>query len=179
MKRRVGWNRSWTMCAAVAAVAVALAVAAAGCGGGGGGSPSPSTTGAPVAKKPTATTVPTAAFHGLEGTALKTNELTPSDVTEALAQHRPLAILFYVSGGPDDSAVLKALQNLQPKYSDVTFLLYDYKDPGSYGSLGTSLMVNYPPQVAFIDTQGVIRSVLGGYVDEGTLNQKVVNIRQG
>jgi hypothetical protein len=31
----------------------------------------------------------------------------------------------------------------------------------------------------FIDTRGTIYDILTGYIDEGTLNQQVVNIRQG
>lgn len=162
----------------VGVVALSLAVAIAGCGGGG----ETTTTTAvvpPGGGGPATTVAPGSAVNALIGQPLTPTENTPVEIVDAISQHRPVVILFYVPGGADDGVVLDEIKALESKYSDVTFALYDFKDPKSYGDLGILLNVDYPPQSVFIDTRGLVYDVRTGYVDEGTLNQQVVNIRQG
>ncbi|GAB4243879.1 MAG: hypothetical protein Kow00122_00010 [Thermoleophilia bacterium] len=154
-----------------------LAVAAAGCGG--GGEPTSTVSTAPAVAPPSSEQGPADPFAAAIDTPLRPTEETPAEVKEAIEQHRALVVAFYVTGGTDDGQVLDALKSLRTKYPDVTFALYDYKAPSTYGDLSRLLPVDYPPEVIFIDTSGVIRKVTSGYVDEGTLNQLVVNIRQG
>lgn len=158
-------------------VALGLTLAVAGCGGGAGTTTTAVT--APPSAGPATTVAPGVARNPLIGQPLTSTENTPAEVTDALSQHRPLVILFYVPGGADDGAVLDEIKALQSKYRDVTFILYDFKDPNSYGDLGILLRVDYPPQSVFVDTQGLVFDVRTGFVDAGTLNQQVVNIRQG
>ena len=162
----------------VGILALSLAVAIAGCGGGGGATTT--TAAAPRAGAGPATTVaPGTAVNPLIGQPLTPTQNTPAEIADAISQHRPLVILFYVPGGADDGVVLDEIKALETKYRDVTFALYDFKDPKSYGDLGILLNTDYPPQSVFIDTRGFVYDVRTGYVDEGTLNQQVVNIRQG
>lgn len=164
-----------------AALSLALALllpALVGCGSGG---EEEAATEAPPAAVPVANqgaAVEGPAFNALVGQQLAPGEMTPAVVKDALAQKRPVVVLFYVTGGHDDGLVRETLQKLGPKYEDVVIATYDFKAPAEFGDLARLLRVDYPPQLVFIDTNGVIRSVLSGYVDEGTLNQHLVNIRQ-
>jgi len=45
-----------------------------------------------------------------------------------------------------------------------------------YGDLSTLLGVTYPPELILIDRAGIIRQVWNGFVDEGSLNQSLVNL---
>ncbi len=172
-------SRSWQWFVLTGALVLAVAAAVAGCGGG-SDEATTTTVQAPPGTGGAVTTVsPAGSFVDFIGQPLVTTGETPAKVTDAISQHLPIVILFYVPGGADDSAVLDEIKALQTKYTDVTFALYDYKDPTSYGDLGILLKVDYPPQTVFIDTQGTIYDIRTGYIDEGTLNQQVVNIRQG
>ena len=52
-------------------------------------------------------------------------------------------------------------------------------DPGlPYGDLSTLLKVQYPPKVVLVDGTGTIQEIWNGYVDEGSLNQSLVNLGQ-
>lgn len=155
---------------------IAAALLFAGCGGGDGTADETSTTLAPPPVT-TVTTLPGKAFAELVGTELVASEDTPEDVRTGLEQHMPMVVAFFVTGGTDDSVVLGELDELAVQYSDVDFYKYDYKTPAAYGDLAVQLQVDYPPQVAFIDSNGVIQGVTSGYADEGTLNQHVANIR--
>lgn len=172
-------SRSWQWFVLAGALVLAVAAVVAGCGGG-SGEATTTTVQAPPGAGGAVTTVPSGgSFVDFIGQPLVTTSETPAEVTDAISQHLPIVILFYVPGGTDDSAVLDEIKALQTKYTDVTFALYDYKDPASYGDLGILLKVDYPPQTVFIDTRGTIYDIRTGYVDKGTLNQQVVNIRQG
>ena len=173
-------SRRWQWLVLAGAVVLTLALAVGGCGGGG----ADTTTTVSVPAGVVTTVAPGEVPQGgsldeLIGTPLVTTTETPAEITDAIAQHRPIVILFYVPGGSDDTAVLDEIKTLQTTYTDVTFALYEYSDPASYGDLGILLRVKYLPQTVFIDTQGTIYDIRTGYVDEGTLNQQVVNIRQG
>lgn|GEM_PF-873257 len=176
-------RRSWQRLVLAGALVLAGVVSVAGCGGGTDDAAT-TTVSVPVGSGGAVTTVAPGAAEGgsfaeLIGKPLVTTSETPAEITEAMAQHRPIVILFYVPGGSDDSAVLDEIKALQSTYTDVTFALYEYDDPASYGDLGILLKVQYLPQTVFIDTQGTIYDIRTGYIDEGTLNQQVVNIRQG
>jgi hypothetical protein len=168
------------------AVLIVLVIAAllAGCGGGGVDKPaaeSPPDT-LPAAQ-PVAHTAPTgppkAKYEQIVGEQIVPSEETPAPVQEAIAERRPVVIFFYVPGSEDDSLVRESLDKLEPKYEDITVVRYDFKAPDEFGDLGRLLKIDYPPQLVFVDPSGVVRSVLSGYVDEGTLNQHMVNVRQG
>jgi hypothetical protein len=137
--------------------------------------------GAPAAQPVASTPAepPRAAYEALVGTELQPGEETPADVRQALEEGRPVVVAFYVPGGGDDGRVRETLDKLAPKYEDINVAAYDFSEPDEFGDLGRLLRIDYPPQLVFVDTNGVVRSVLSGYVDEGTLNQHLVNIRQG
>jgi hypothetical protein len=157
-----------------------LSLLAAGCGGGEEQATETTVNTVAVAAQPVANTQPTQSVHeGLVGTVLEPTEQTPVEVSEALAQGRPVVVMFYVPGSHDDSLVRESLDKLMPQYEDIFLAVYDFKVPDAFGDLARLLEVDYPPQVVFVDTAGVIRSVLSGYADEGTLNQHLANIRQG
>ncbi len=40
------------------------------------------------------------------------------------------------------------------------------------------LEVGYPPELVLVDGLGIPREIWNGYVDEGTLNQSLVNLGQ-
>lgn len=101
----------------------------------------------------------------------------PQDFKAAYGQAKPIVILFYVPGQPDDSRVLTSLQALKGSFPNCSFFFYNYNDPTSYGSLPTfpDLKVQYTPQMFLIagDKSG---TALTGYWDEGSLNQLLVNL---
>jgi hypothetical protein len=146
-----------------------------GCGGG-----SATTTSSSIIVTPT---VPTGGSAGkandLLHTQLKTTADTPSEYVDAIDQGRPVVVLFYVTGSVDDAKVLENVTQLQQAFSDYVFLLYDYKTASAYGDLSTLLKVNYPPELILFDGTGTIQEIWNGYIDEGTLNQSLVNLGKG
>jgi len=117
--------------------------------------------------------------NDLVDTQLKPTLDSPSEYRDAFDQGRPVVILFYVTGNADDASVLESVTQLQPAFKDYVFLLYDYKTPSVYGDLSTLLNVSYPPELVLVDGTGTIKEIWNGYIDEGTLNQGLVNIGQG
>jgi hypothetical protein len=102
------------------------------------------------------------------------SEDTPSEVTEA-AGIQPIVILFYVDG-VDDASVKGSLEALQPSFPSYVFLYYNYSDPEAYGDLSTLLEIDYTPAVIMIDSTAMIRYRYSGYIDQGSLNQSLVNL---
>lgn len=158
-------------------VSLSLAV---GCGGGETATEEtqPPDTGVVVVEA-TTTTIPgpPKAFKHLIGTSLAVTDETPEKVRASIERHTPMVIAFYVTGGTDDSVVLKHLNDLSVRFADIDFHEFDYKLPDDYGDLSALLEIDYPPQVTFVDDRGVIQAVTSGYADEGTLNQNLTNIR--
>ena len=107
---------------------------------------------------------------------IPTTEDTPSDFVAALGKGAPIVLLFYVTGGTDDAVVMESLDRLEPSFPRFEFFRYDYSLPDKYGDLSTLLGVTYPPELILIDRSGIIRDRWTGYVDEGTLNQGLVNL---
>jgi hypothetical protein len=91
-------------------------------------------------------------------------------------QTQPIALLFYVPGGRDDEAVRQNLVALQPSFGAYTFFFYDYSDPEAYGDLATLLAVDYSPLIVMMDREGTVQTIWSGFVDQGTLNQSLVNL---
>jgi hypothetical protein len=85
-------------------------------------------------------------------------------------------VLFYVPGNADDKSVLDTVNRLKSSFAQYAFLIYDYKNPNSYGTLAQLLKVDYPPYLVLTDATGHLRRIFKGYVDEGTLNQELVNL---
>jgi hypothetical protein len=112
------------------------------------------------------------------GKPLQTSDATPAEYTEAVEQGRPVVLLFYVPGSVDDVQVLDSLTALQTEFDEYVFLVYDYSMPSAYGDLSTLLDVNYPPELVLVDGLGIPREIWNGFVDEGTLNQSLVNLGQ-
>lgn len=138
-------SRSWQWLVLAGALVLAVSVAVGGCGGG-GEEATTTTVSVPGSSGGAVTTVPPGgSFVELIGKPLTPTSLTPVEITDALSQHRPIVILFYVPGGTDDTTVLDEVKALQTAYTDVTFALYEYSDPASYGDLGILLKVNYLP----------------------------------
>jgi hypothetical protein len=156
---------------ALVLLAVVVAIFACGCG-----SAAEETTTTSTGTVTTRTTLDSA-INPLVGKEIKTSADTPAAFTEAY-QVQPIALLFYVPGGTDDASVLESLNRLSPSFDTYKFLLYDYKSPEAYGDLSILLKVGYPPELILIDRQGVIRQIWDGYVDEGSLNQGLVNLGQ-
>lgn len=161
-------------------LAVAALLGVAGCGGGGEAQNTPTTqvAAAPVATIPAANALPPEQFSDLIGTKLAPSDQTPADVRKALSDGRPLALLVFVPASTDDDAVRAAFNKLKGQHKDVTFLAYDFKQPQKYGDLPQLLQVQYPPQLVFVDGEGVVRGALTGFADEATINQQVANIAQ-
>jgi hypothetical protein len=157
--------------AALLSILILVAVFAWGCGSGGGDT---TTTTAGVVT-PTPSPGVTAA-NSVIGTKLKTTDSTPKEYVDAIAQAQPVVIVFYVTVGADDTKVLESINALQPQFPDYVFLLYDYKTPDIYGDLSTLLKVSYPPELVLVDSGGYVREVWNGYVDQGTINQSLVNL---
>ena len=161
-ERRAKWT-------SVLLLLLCLVLFTAGCFGGGGDSDTTTeTTG----------TVPTGAGSGdglEEGTVLRAADDDPADFVNAL-ENRPIVILFYIAGNADDTAVLDTVNRLRTSFDSYAFLLYDYKDPDAYGTLAQELGVNYTPFLVLVDGSAVLQKKFVGYVDEGTLNQSLVNL---
>jgi hypothetical protein len=141
-----------------------------GCGGGDKTTTSSS--------KPSATTQRTVANTGasdLVGVQIAPTRDSPAEYSESY-QTRPIVLLFYVPGNADDISVLDSLDRLKSAFPKYLFLVYDYKTPEAYGDLSTLFQVDYPPELILIDKAGVIQDIWNGYVDEGTLNQSLVNL---
>ena len=162
--------------ALVLVLVIGLAVFLWGCGGS-----SSSTTSSTVASTTRTTAAPSAgsAVEALLMTKLATTQDTPQEYMAAVGQARPIAILFYVPGSVDDAKVLETFKAVQADFPGYTFLAYDFKNPTAYGDLSILLQVNYPPEIVLIDKAGAIRNIWNGYVDEGTLNQCLINVQQG
>ncbi len=111
----------------------------------------------------------------LIGQSVDTTEDTPPAFTDVYGE-KPIVILFYVTGGTDDVMVIENLNALTSSFRDYVFLAYDYKTPDAYGDLSALLDVGYPPELILIDREGIVKDVWNGYVDEGTLNQALVNL---
>lgn len=173
MKRH---RRAVYLKAALLALAIAGASLVVGCGGGSATSDETSTT-LPPAPTTTVVSLPSKAFDDLVGSKLTATDETPEEPKDSLERHIPMVVAFYVTGGTDDTVVLDNLDKLAAQFSDVDFYTFDYKVPATYGDLARQLHVGYPPQVAFVDSNGVVQGVTSGYADEGTLNQLVTNIR--
>ena len=161
------WCTKLALSAAVV-VLVAAIVVVGGCGG-----TTTTTTAAPIT-----TTTKKAAGEGPVGEQLTATDETPTELSQALTTKTPVVILVYVAGGAEDESVRRALAKIDPKYPDVTFLMYNYNNPKEYGDIARLLGVQYPPFAAFIDKNNVVRYLTTGYVDEAVMNQYVVNIRQ-
>lgn len=100
---------------------------------------------------------------------------TPQALVDALGA-QPVVVLFYVDGSRDDMMVFDSLQKLQLGFANYAFLYYRYSEPDAYGDLASLLEVDYPPDVAMFDGAGVLRFRWNGYMDEGSLNQTLVNL---
>lgn len=127
----------------------------------------------------TATTAPSSTGNGTEalvGTRLEPTEDSPAEIAEAMEQAKPVVMLFYVPAGVDDQKVLENLTLLQSDFPEYVFLLYDYSEPDEYGDLSLLLAVDYPPALILVDGTGTVDAVWNGYVDEGSLNQSLVNL---
>lgn len=118
------------------------------------------------------------AAASLVGETLEVSEETPQDFAKAYGR-QPIVVFFYAPGNADDGNVLESVQHLQRDFPDYVFLVYDYRLPARYGDLAAMLKVGYPPQLVLIDKGGVIREVWNGYIDEGSLNQKLVDLGRG
>ena len=128
--------------------------------------------------EPTEPTATTAASGGGTGTTkgpLGTSDDLPDAWTQAF-QTRPIVVLFYVPGSADDASVLDSLNRLRTSFDRYEFLTYDYKDPVAYGGLAQLLGVKSVPCLKLVNGAGVLRETFTGYVDEGTLNQALVNL---
>lgn len=144
-----------------------------GCGGGGA---EPTTT---------ATTqggVVTTLFSGGSGgvdqridTKIQPTAETPQAFVDVY-QTQPVVVFFYVPAGRDDELVRQSLAALQPNYGVYTFFFYDYSDSEAYGDLAVLLAVDYQPVILMMDREGTIQTVWSGFVDQGTLNQSLVNL---
>ncbi len=142
-----------------------------GCGGGADVTTSTTT-------KSVVTTLPSGGFGGDDariGATIKPTVDTPQAFIDVYAT-QPIVVLFYVSGGRDDELVRQNLETLQPSFGAYAFFSYDYSDPEAYGDVATLLAVDYAPLIAMIDRQGIIQTVWSGFVDEGSLNQSLVNL---
>ena len=171
-------QQSWVLL-----LVLVVGLLATACGGGGEEEPPPTTA---------ATVAPGGGGGGAEVAAevqigppdgepvadvyIPTTEDTPSEFVNALTKGSPVVLLFYVTGGADDAAVMESLERLEPSFSRFEFFRYDYSLPDKYGDLSTLLEVTYPPELILIDRSGIIRQRWTGYVDEGSLNQGLVNL---
>lgn len=160
--------------AALLTILLLVALFAWGCGSG-----AEEVTTTTVAVPSTLPPVTTGDEDPLVGTVLTTTENTPQEYVDAVAQARPVVILFYVPGGADDVRVLESVNALAQSYPEYVFLLYDHKTPDVYGDLSTLLSVNYPPELIMVDGTGTIRKIWNGYADQGTINQGLANLGGG
>jgi hypothetical protein len=158
-----------------AAIVVLAGLSLSGCGGGGGAT---TTTAPPVTAAPGGgAVVPvTPGAAAVAPVTLKATDNTPADVKSALEQKKPLVLMFYSPGGSDDTKVLQSLTKLTPRFPTAFISQYDYKAPDTYGDLGQVLRVGNLPSVVLIDASANVTQVFTGFVDEGTLNQSMVNL---
>lgn len=159
-------------------IALAFAAFAWGCGSSDNSSDTTTTSGSST---PDVTTAhrSTKTTDSLIDAKIATTSDTPKDYKDAVEQKRPIVMLFYVPGQADDSKVLASLQALAPSFANYTFLLYNYKNPTSYGNLSTLLGITYPPEIVLVRADGTVKKVLNGYQDQGSLNQQLVNLGTG
>lgn len=127
---------------------------------------SPAVTGSGSAKPPSAELV---------GKTIQPTEHSPAEFVEACGV-APVVVLFYVPGNADDARVFENVKRLTQSFPNYVFLIYDYKQPALYGDLASLLSADYLPQLVLIDKSGVVRDVWHGYIDEGSLNQKLVDL---
>jgi hypothetical protein len=159
-----------------ATIVVLAGLSLSGCGG--GGDDTATTVAPPVTAAPgggaAAPVAPSAA--AVPVAVLQATENTPADVKSALEQNKPLVLMFYSPGGSDDTKVLQSLTKLTPRFPTAFISQYDYKAPDTYGDLGQVLQVGNLPSVVLIDASANVTQVFTGFVDEGTLNQSMVNL---
>jgi hypothetical protein len=143
-----------------------------GCGGGGA---EPTTT---SSLETVVTTLFTGGSGGVDpriGGQIQPTQETPQAFVDVY-QTQPLVLFFFVPGGRDDETVRQNLTALQPSFGQYTFFLFDYSDPEAYGDLATLLAVDYSPMIVMMDRAGTIRTIWSGFVDQGSLNQSLVNL---
>jgi|WetSurMetagenome_2_1015567.scaffolds.fasta_scaffold25109_2 hypothetical protein len=159
----------WT---SVLLLVLCVALMTGGCFGGGGSDGTDQTTDT----LPGGTgTLPPLGTGIAVGTLLQATEDDPADFVSALA-NRPIVVLFYIAGNADDTKVLDTVNKLRTSFNSYSFLLYDYKDPEAYGTLAQEFQVDYTPYLALVDSTGTLQYKYVGFVDEGTLNQSLVNL---
>jgi hypothetical protein len=158
-----------------ATIVVLAGLGLSGCGGGGD---TATTVAPPVTAAPGGAVAVPAAPGGAAAApvTLKATENTPADVKSALEQNKPLVLMFYSPGGSDDTKVLQSLTKLTPRFPTAFISQYDYKAPDTYGDLGQVLGVGNLPSVILVDASANVTQVFTGFVDEGTLNQSMVNL---
>jgi hypothetical protein len=142
-----------------------------GCGGGGA---EPTTT----SLANVVTTLFTGGSGGVDpriGGQIQPTEETPQAFVDVY-QTQPIVLFFYVLGERDDELVRQNLAALQPSFGAYTFFSYDHSDPEAYGDLATLLAVDYPPLIVMMDREGTIQTIWSGFVDQGSLNQSLVNL---
>jgi len=111
----------------------------------------------------------------LIGKTIRPTEQSPAEFSKACGT-TPVIVLFYIPGNADDARVFENLGRVSSSFPNYVFLVYNYKEPEAYGDLATLLAAEYLPQLVLIDRAGVVRDVWRGYIDEGSLNQKLVDL---
>jgi hypothetical protein len=132
-------------------------------------------TGPPATDDPTRHAAGTHPLIGERIVPVPTDTL-PAEFTDAL-EEKPIVLFFYVPGGFDDERVYESLQTLRGSFGRYEFLTYEYSSSDLYEDLSTLLDVGYPPHLVLIDETGTVADVWNGYVDQGSLNQSLVNLR--
>ena len=158
-----GRSLKWTL---VLLFALSVVLMTGGCLFGGGSTTT--TLGTP-------TGIGTTTTPAVVGDILQPIEGLPVGFSQALTK-QPIVVLFYVPGNADDTSVLDTINKLRASFGTYLFLTYDYKAPDSYGTLTNVFDISYAPYLALIDGKGALKQVFSGYVDEGTLNQSLVNL---
>ena len=107
-------------------------------------------------------------------------DLSPKDFRNSLANRRPVVVLFYMIGPPDDVQVRSAISTLESRYKgQVDFYDYLFTDGDRYGDLTKLLKVNTTPSIIMINKQAKVQRVWAGYVDSKSLEQGIFEITKG
>lgn len=150
-------------------VALLLVVVGLGAGFGVGQATSPANTVAPAPGQPGATAAARA------GLAARRPPSLPAPVARALAERRPIVLLFVQPGGADDDATAAAVRDLSRGRNQLGVFVDRVDHLGRYRPIVSGMQITQVPAVVIVGRDRRARLV-EGFVDEASLRQHVADV---
>ena len=99
---------------------------------------------------------------------------TPSFISDPLKEQRGIVLLVYCRGAVADRQMVTFFNHVKSEYvGESSFFAFEARDVSALGDVLAQLHAYNPPMLAVIDSQGRVRSLYTGWIDEQTLEQRV------